>query len=145
MSHSSFKNIATSFKFEIVAQKKDLPAYALQYIKKENVLAVYRTLRDFGIFTDSKVILFDNLRNHKQIYTIPYSSISMLSICFGEDTSEMTLFVDSGCSIVLKFVNMKPKDKLYLRVLYNCIEKIISGVPVIKEDLNSLIDRTLKF
>lgn len=144
MGYSSFKSIMKSFKFEGCAEKSDLPAYAQQYIKKESVLSVYRTLRDFGIFTDNKVILFDNFKSRKNIYTIPYESISMLSIYFGEKDAELTLFIDSGCSIDLRFVNMTPKDKLHLRVLYTCIDKITSGQATVSEDMNSLIKNNFK-
>ncbi len=143
MSYSSFKNIKASFKFSQAFDKKDLPAYAIQYIKSETVLAVYKTERDFGIFTDKKLVLFDNGKNRKQIYTIPYKSISMLSVCFLDDSSELTLFIDSGCSINLMFVDMYPKDKLRLRVLYNCVDKIISGEKPIKEDMESLINNKI--
>lgn len=141
MGYSSFKKITKSFKFEGEADKNEIPAYAQQYIKKEGVLAVYRTLRDFGIFTDNKVILFDNLKNRKHIYSIPYQSISMLSICFGEKTAEVTLFIDSGCEVNLRFVNMTPKDKLNLRILYTCIDKISSSQDMIAEDMNALIKK----
>lgn len=144
MGYSSFKSIMKSFKFEASTEKDDLPAYAQQYIKKESVLSVYRTLRDFGIFTDNKVILFDNYKMRKNIYTIPYKSISMLSIYFGEKDAELTLFIDSGYSIVLRFINMTPKDKLKLRVLYTCIDKITSGQNTISEDMNSLIKNNFK-
>lgn len=143
MSYSSFKNIKASFKFSSAFDKKDLKAYALQYIKDETVLAVYKTERDFGIFTDTKVVLFDNGKNRKQVYTIPYKSISMLSVCFLESVSELTLFIDSGYQINLEFVDMYPKDKLRLRVLYNCIDKIISGVKPQKEDIDSLVNNKI--
>lgn len=62
----------------------------------------------------------------------------MLSIYYGEDKAELTLFIDSGCEVNLTFVNMTPKDKLHLRVLYTCIDKIITGQDMIKEDVNRL-------
>lgn len=65
MKYSSFKRIKRSYKFEGEAKKKEIPAYAMQYIKIENVLATYKTQRDFGIFTESKVILFDSYRYRK--------------------------------------------------------------------------------
>lgn len=88
-------------------------------------------------------MLFDNGKNRKQVYTIPYKSISMLSVCFLESSSELTLFIDSGYQINLEFVDMYPKDKLRLRVLYNCIDKIISGVKPIKEDIDNLVNNKI--
>ncbi len=141
MGYSSFRRITRSFKFEGIVDKNEIPAYALQYIKKERVLAVYRTSRDFGIFTDEKVTLFDNCRSRKNIYTIPYKSISMLSICFGEKKAELTLFIDSGYEVNLRFFNMTPKDKLDLRILYTCVDKITSSQDTIAEDMNALLKK----
>lgn len=144
MSYTKFRKITKYFKFSRVLNKKELPAYARQYIKNEQILTCYKTERDHGIFTDKKIVLFDNKGKKKHIYTIPYKSISILSVTFDENSADLNLYMDSGYSINLKFINMNSTDKLRLRVLYTCIDKIINNEKTIKEDINSLINNTLK-
>ena len=52
--------------------------------------------------------------------------------------------MDSGYPISLKFVNMNSIDKLRLRVLYTCIDKIINNQEPIKEDMENLMNNKLK-
>ena len=127
-----------------MVDKKDLPAYVRQYIKKEQVLTTYKTSRDYGVFTDKKIVLFDNKGMSKQIFTIPYKSISNQSIIFNEDSAELDLLMDSGYPVILKFINMKGEDKLRLRILYICIDKIINNQEPIAEDIKNLINNNIK-
>lgn len=144
MSYTKFRQITKRFNFSKVLEKDKLPAYARQYIKNEHILTIYKTERDHGIFTDKKIVLFDNKGNSKQIYTIPYKSISNPSITFNEDNAELNLYMDSGYPVCLKFINMDGNDKLRLRVLYTCIDKIINDQEPVKEDMESLINDTIK-
>lgn len=144
MSYTKFRNITKRFYFSKVLEKKELPAYARQYIKNEKVLTIYKTERDHGIFTDKKIVLFDNKGSSKQIYTIPYKSISNPSISFNDNIAELNLYMDSGYPVTLKFINMDGTDKLRLRVLYTCIDKIINNQEPIKEDMDALINNTIK-
>lgn len=144
MSYTKFRKITKRFNFSRVLDKKELPAYVRQYIKNEQILIGYKTERDHGIFTDKKIVLFDNKGNKKHIYTIPYKSISILSVTFDENSAKLNLYMDSGYPVSLKFINMDGTDKLKLRVLYTCIDKIINNEETIKEDMKSLINNTLK-
>ena len=144
MSYTQFKKITKNFNFSSVVDKKDLPAYVRQYIKKEQVLTTYKTSRDYGVFTDKKIVLFDNKGMSKQIFTIPYKSISNQSIIFNEDSAELDLLMDSGYPVILKFINMKGEDKLRLRILYICIDKIINNQEPIAEDIKNLINNNIK-
>lgn len=139
-----FNKISNFSSFSEVVKKEDLPAYPRQYIKKEQILTIYKTARDYGIFTDKKVILFDNNDKSKQIYTIPYKNISISSIIFNEDNAELNLLLDTGFPILLKFVNMNGTDKLRLRILYNCLDKFISDQEPITEDIKCLINNDIK-
>ena len=139
-----FSNITKSFQFSKVVEQKDLPAYVKQYIKNEQVLTTYKTKKDYGVFTDNKIVLFDNDSSSKQIYTIPYKSISTQSIVFGKDSSQLNLYMYSGHPVNLKFINMSGTDKLRLRILYTCIDKIINNQETIKEDMKKLINNTVK-
>ncbi len=88
--------------------------------------------------------MFDKDSSSKQIYTIPYKSISTQSVVFGKDSSQLNLYMYSGHTINLKFVNMSGTDKLRLRVLYTCIDKIVNNQEMIKEDMKKLINNTVK-
>lgn len=144
MSYTKFKRITKFFKFSKALNKDEIPGYVRQYIKNEPVLTAYKTKRDHGVFTDTKIVLFDNKADSKQIYTIPYKSISNLSVTFNKDNAELNLHLYSGYPVNLKFINMNGTDKLRLRVLYTCIDKIVTNQEVVKEDLKKLINNTLK-
>lgn len=141
---TKFRNITKRFNFSKVIDKEDLPGYVRQYIKGEKVLTVYKTERDHGVFTDNKIVLFDNKGNSKNIHTIPYRSISNLSVVFNEKDAEFKLYMDSGYPARLKFINMSGDDKLRLRILYTCIDKIVNNQDPIKEDMKRLIDNNIK-
>ena len=97
---------------------------------------------------DKKIVLFDNyslLGTKKQIYTIPYSSISTCSVIFRLNGAELSLFMDSGYPIRLKFVDMKDIDKKRLRILYSTIIKIINNQKVSQEELDILIKDDITF
>lgn len=139
-----FKAITKRFNFSRVLDKSDLPAYAKQYIKNEIVLSVYKTDYDHGVFTDKKIVLFDNKDNDKQIYTIPYKSISCPSINFKENSAELDLFLDSGHPVKLNFSNMSGDDKLRLRLLYVCLDKLVNNQEPVKEDMEKLLSNNVK-
>ncbi len=141
---TKFRNITKRFNFREILDKKDLPAYARQYVKNEEILTIYKTERDHGVFTDNKIVLFDNKDNSKQIYTIPYKSISNLSVIFNDDNATLNIYMDSGYPVGLKFINMNGTDKLRLRILYTCIDKIINNQEPVKEDMKKLINNTVK-
>ncbi len=141
---AKFNKITRFFNFSGVVDKSDLPAYVRQYIKKEQILTIYKTSRDYGVFTDKKIVLFDNKGKTKQIYTIPYKSISNPSICFNEDSAELNLLLDSGFPVSLKFVNMTGNDKLRLRVLYICMDKLVNDQEPVAEDMKNLITDNLR-
>ncbi len=142
--NNKFGKIINFSSFSSVADKKDLPAYVRQYIKKEKTLTIYKTARDYGVFTDKKIVLFDNTEKSKQIYTIPYKSISNPSISFEEDNAEVNLILDSGLPVSLKFTNMTGEDKMRLRFLYICMDKVINGQDMDQDDIKKLLSDDFK-
>lgn len=144
MSYTKFRNITKKFNFAKVLDRKELPAYARQYIKNEQLLIVYKTKRDYGVFTDKKIVLFDNQGLKKHIYTIFYKSISIISVSFDQDSAKLNLYMDSGYPITLNFVDLDGNDKLRLRILYTCIDKFANKEEPIKEDLENLINNSIK-
>ena len=129
MAYLKTKEITKYFYFYKQLDIKELPKYVTDYVDEdEKVLCAYATRRDKGVFTDKKILLFDvkglSLTS-KQIHTIPYNSMSSLSILFDLSRAELIFYLDSGYPLVLKFRNMKADDKSQLRELYSKISKII--------------------
>lgn len=143
MGYVKYKAITKEFNFSGIIDKKDLPAYVKQYIREELILVAYKTSRDHGVFTDKKVILFDNFGKRKQIYTIPYKSISTLSIIFDDTESFLDLYLDSGYPINLKFINTSGEDKLRLRILYTCVNRLINNQEPLEIDLTRLLNNDI--
>lgn len=149
MLYVKYKEITREFNFSKVINKLDLPGYIKHYIfEDEIILTAYKTSRDHGVFTDSKIVLFDNYSKfgiRKQIYTIPYNSISTIAVTFEGKRAELYLFLNSGLPLRLNFVNVKPEDKVRLRVLYTYINRIISGKNPLKEDIKRLVNNDFDF
>lgn len=137
-----YKEVTRAFNFSKVLNDDNLPGYIKHYVPEdENILVAYKTSRDHGVFTDKKIVLFDNintLNRSKRIYTIPFKSVSVLDIVFGEKSAELNFSLDCGFPVKLKFVDMKAEDKIRLRLLYTCINRIVNGQEPLKEDIRRL-------
>lgn len=144
MGYVKYKAVTKPFDFSSVIDVKDLPAYVKQYVRDELILVAYKTSRDHGIFTDKKIVLFDNYKNKKQIYTIPYSSISTLSVVFGGLDASLDIFLNSGYPLHLHFIKMSGEDKLRLRILYTCINRLVNNQEPIKMDLDRLLKNDVR-
>lgn len=149
MAYIRYKEVTKHFNFSKALSKEDMPGYIKHYIPEdENILVAYKTSRDHGVFTDKKVVLFDNvsmLGKSKQIYTIPYKSISVLDVVFGERNAELNFSLDCAFPVKLKFVDMKAEDKVRLRLLYTCINRIVNGQEPLKEDVKRLTSDDVSF
>ena len=149
MAYIKYKEITKYFNFSKIVDNSLLPKYTMDYVfENEKVLAAYKTRRDYGVFTDKKIILFDNTSltiNKKQVYIIPYQSISSCSIIFKTSSGEMSLFMNSGYPVRLKFVNMSSEAKYKLRVLYSYVSKYVIGQPVTNEEVKKMQENDFKF
>ena len=149
MAYIKYKEITKYFNFTKALDKNKLPRYVNDYVfEDEQILAAYKTFSDHGIFTTKKMVLFDNYSlfgRRKQIYAIPYESISTASIIFYPSSAELSLFMDSGYPVRIKFVSMKDVDKLRLRLLYSYIIKIINYQEPTKEEIDRLVEDDVKF
>lgn len=149
MAYIKYKEIAKYFNFSKNISANDLPKYVLDYVfKGEKVLTCYKTRRDHGVFTDKKILLFDkkvSLDNTREIFTIPYSAISSVSVIFKPNSAEMSLFLDSGYPLRVKFIKMSGIDKKRLRLLYNIIQQIVSHQEIEIENMNILIENKISF
>lgn len=144
MGYVKYRAVTKPFNFSGTIELKELPAYVKQYIREEKILVAYKTSRDHGIFTDKKIILFDNYGKRKQIYTIPYKSISTLSIIFDEKEVVLDLYLDSGYPVCLRYVNITGEDKLRLRILYTCINRLINGQEPLEMDMERLLNNDVQ-
>ncbi len=139
MSYVEYKEVTKSFNFSKALKEEDLPGYIKHYVlDDENILVAYKTSRDHGVFTDKKIVLFDNVTNVKQIHIIPYQSISIMDIVFDSDSAELDLYLNCAYPVKLKFVEMSVDDKVRLRLLYTCINRIVNGQKLVKEEVKRL-------
>jgi len=149
MAYIKYKEITKYFNFSNVLDKKKLPKYVRDYVfEDEKILEAYKTRTDHGIFTNKKIVLFDNYSLFgikKQIYAIPYETISTCSVIFHPRSAELSFFLDCGYPVRLKFVKMASEDKLRLRILYSTILKIVSKQNVSEKELNTLIEDKISF
>lgn len=149
MAYIKYKEITKYFYFSRYLTKEELPKYVHDYVfEDETILASYKTLRDHGIFTEKKMVLFDtriSLDNTKEVFTIPYLTISSASVVFKPFGAEMSLFLESGYPLRLKFVKMGDADKARLRVLYNVIQRAITKQQLKKDEINKLVENKFDF
>jgi hypothetical protein len=128
MAYIKYKEITKYFYFYQELDKTSLPKYVLDYIDSdEEILNAFATSRDKGVFTNQKILLFDRkpFSLEKQIHTIPYHSISSISVLFNGSNGAIICYLDSGYPLVLKFREMSPENKSELRQLYSKISKVM--------------------
>lgn len=143
------KELTKPFNFSKVMSSSDLPGYIHHYIyEDEQILVSYKTSRDHAVFTDQKLVLFDSLSRFgikKQMVTIPYKSISTISIMFSQDRAEFDILLDSGYPTRLKFIDLQPSDKVRLRILYTCINRIMANQKPNEVDIKRLLTDDVSF
>lgn len=144
MAYLKYKEVTKYFDFSKYINEKDLPQYTLDYVYEgENFLGAYKTSRDYGIFTDSKIVLFDNaisINPYKEIFTIPYSSVASCSILYRPSRVELKMDLQSGYPLRLKFVNMGVKDKIRIRLIYSCMCRIVCNQKIPSNVINTLVE-----
>ena len=129
MSYIKFKELTNSFNFFKELKKEELPRYVIDYLDKgEKIWAAYATFRDKCIFTNKKILLFDQrgiFGKTKKIHYFPYGSISSSAIEYRTSKVIFHFSMNSSYQLKLSFVKLTPEDKKKLRVLYsNMLEEI---------------------
>lgn len=129
MAYIKFKELAQYFNFYKELGISDLPSYVTDYVEKgEDIYACYATLRDKCLFTNRKIVLFDQrgiFGKTKKIHMFPYKSISSTAIEYRPRSIVLHLSMDSGYQLRLNFVKMSPEGKTKLRLIYSkIIEKV---------------------
>ena len=117
MAYIKFKELSKYFDFKREISEDDLPDYTKEYVSsKESIIGSYKNSKDYAVFTDKKMILFDRdaLRfTYKKIHIFPYSSISSSAINFKHGKVELLFSFDSGYQLHINFIEMnhlKKKD-----------------------------------
>ena len=127
MAYIKFKELSKYFdcKEEIAVDK--LPDYAKEYVSsKETIIGSYKNSKDYAVFTDKKMILFDRdtlAVYYKKIHIFPYSSISSSAINFKPGKVELLFSFDSGYQLHINFIDMNHYKKEKLKSVYKMMMK----------------------
>ena len=127
MAYIKFKELSKYFDFSKEVSIEDLPEYAKEYVlDKEKILLSYKNNKDYAVFTDKKMILFDRdpvALYYKKIHIVPYTSISTSAINFKPGKVELLISLDSGYQMHLNFINMNHDKKENIKYVYKMIMK----------------------
>lgn len=127
MAYIKFKELSKYFDFKEETTIDKLPDYAKEYVSsKETIIGSYKNSKDYAVFTDKKMILFDRdtlAVYYKKIHIFPYSSISSSAINFKPGKVELLFSFDSGYQLHINFIEMNHDKKEKLKSIY----KIMMG------------------
>lgn len=122
MAYIKFKELSKYFDFKEEIATDKLPDYAKEYVSsKETILGSYKNSKDYAVFTDKKMILFDRdtlAVYYKKIHIFPYSSISSSAINFKPGKVELLFSFDSGYQLHINFIEMNHNKKEKLKSIY---------------------------
>ena len=127
MAYIKFKELSKYFDFKVEVKEENLPEYAKEYVEdKEKIILSYKNSKDYAVFTNKKIILFDRdvlAMYYKKIHIIPYCSISTSAINFKPGKVELLLSLDSGYQFHLNFIDMNHDKKENIKIVYKAIMK----------------------
>lgn len=127
MAYIKFKELSKYFDFSKEVDLEDLPFYAREYVEdNEKIIFAYKNSKDYAVFTDKKVVLFDRdtlAIYYKKIHMIPYVSISTSAINYKPGKVELLFSLDSGYQLHINFVNMNHDKKENIKKVYKTIMK----------------------
>lgn len=122
MAYIKFKELTKYFDFKEEVGFNDLTDYAKEYISnKEKYILAYKNSKDYMVFTDKRLILFDRdpmAAYYKKIHIIPYYSISSSAINYKPGKVELLLSLDSGYQMHINFVDMNHDKKENIKAVY---------------------------
>ena len=128
MAYIKFKELSKYFDFKIEVTESDLPDYTKEYVSSgEKILMGYKNSKDYIVFTDKKLVLFDRdpmAIYYKKIHTIPYKSISTSAINFMPGKVELLFSFDSGYQLHINFIDMNHDKKENLKKIYNIMMNV---------------------
>lgn len=122
MAYIKFKELSKYFDFKEEISIDNLPDYAREYVSsKETIIGSYKNSKDYVVFTNKKMILFDRdtlAVYYKKIHIFPYSSISSSAINFKPGKVELLFSFDSGYQLHINFIDMNHDKKEKLKSIY---------------------------
>ena len=122
MAYIKFKELSKYFDFKEAIATDRLPDYAKEYVSnKESIIGSYKNSKDYAVFTDKKMILFDRdtlAVYYKKIHIFPYTSISSSAINFKPGKVELLFSFDSGYQLHINFIEMNHDKKEKLKTIY---------------------------
>ena len=128
MAYIKFKELTKYFDFKDETNPFDLPDYTKEYVEKEEkILMGYKNSKDYVVFTDKKMILFDRdtlALYYKKIHIIPYVSISTSAINFKPGKVEMLFSLDSGYQLHINFLDMDHNKKENIKKIYKAMMRV---------------------
>lgn len=128
MAYIKFKELSKYFDFKTEVEEKDLPDYTKEYVSSsERILLGYKNSKDYVVFTDKKLVLFDRdtmAIYYKKIHTIPYKSVSTSAINFKPGKVELLFSFDSGYQLHINFIDMNHDKKENLKKIYNIMMNV---------------------
>ncbi len=127
MAYIKFKELSKYFDFKTEVYEDKLPDYTKEYVEdNETILIGYKNSKDYVVFTDKKMILFDRdtlAVYYKKIHIIPYVSISTSAINFKPGKVELLFSFDSGYQLHVNFIDMNHDKKEVLKKVYKTMMK----------------------
>ena len=97
-----------------------------QNMEEEKILLAYKNSKDYMVFTNKKMVLFDRdtmAMYYKKIHIIPYNSISTSAINFKPGKVEILLSLDSGYQMHLNFIDMNHDKKEHIKQVFKIMMK----------------------
>ncbi len=127
MAYIKFKELTKYFDLKREVNPDELPEYAMEYVDdEEKVVMAYKNNKDYAVFTNRRIILFDRdtlALYYKKIHIIPYKSISTSAINFKPGKVELLFSLDSSYQVHLNFVDMHHEKKENIKRVYKMIMK----------------------
>ena len=128
MAYIKFKELTKYFDLKTEVDIDKLPEYTTEYVDdSEKILIAYKNSKDYAVFTDKRLILFDRdtlAVYYKKIHVIPYISISSSAINYKPGKVELLFSLDSGYQVHLNFIEMNHDKKEKLKAVYKILTKI---------------------
>jgi len=128
MAYIKFKELTKYFDLKTEVNIENLPEYTTEYVdSSERIVMAYKNSKDYAVFTDKRLILFDRdtlAVYYKKIHVIPYVSISSSAINYKPGKVELLFSLDSGYQIHLNFIDMHHDKKENIKKVYKMIMRV---------------------
>lgn len=117
MAFIKFKPLTSRFNFHVVLDKDIAKKEMGHYLTGgENILAAYKAIRSYCVFTDKRIVLITNkgIRNiRKAIFSIKYGTISTYALNVHLIDSSIEFTLESGYKMCINFRKPIPLDDMF--------------------------------